>query len=162
MAQYIVGLILSTLSGWALALPEDRDQPIEINADTAVINEKENRARYEGAVVVTQGTLKLNGDLVDLSTNESGEVDSFIATGAPARFENLRRETDAEPVRGRAAQIEYSYDTDLVVLTGDAEITTEDSVFAGPEITYALESGEVVASGSRSDRVNMTMQPKRQ
>jgi Uncharacterized protein conserved in bacteria len=74
----------------------------------------------------------------------------------------LRRQTDAEPVRGRASKIEYSYDTDLVVLTGNAEITTEDSQFAGPEITYALESGEVVASGSRSDRVNMTMQPKRQ
>jgi Uncharacterized protein conserved in bacteria len=88
MAQYILGLILSTLSGWTFALPEDRDQPIEINADSAVINEKENRARYEGAVVVTQGTLKLNGDVVDLSTNESGEVDSFVATGGPARFEN--------------------------------------------------------------------------
>lgn len=162
MAQYIIGFLISTLSLWVQALPEDRDQPIEINADNAVINEKENRARYEGAVVVTQGTLKLNGDLVDLSTNASGEVESFLATGTPARFENLRRKTDKEPVRGRAETIQYRYDTDQVVLTGDAEITTEDSVFAGPEITYAMESGEVVASGSRADRVNMTMQPKRQ
>ena len=57
--------------------------------------------------------------------------------------------------------IDYSYDTDRVVLTGDAMITSEDSVFSGPEITYDLKSGEVTAAGSRSSRVNMTMQPKK-
>ena len=143
------------------ALPEDRDQPIEIVADNAVINEKQNEAEYTGAVLVTQGTLKLEGEAVNLKTNEAGEVETFVSKGQPARFENLRRNTDKEPVRGRAATIKYSYDTDRVVLTGDAEITTEESEFSGPEITYDLRTGEVTASGNRSKRVNMTMQPKK-
>lgn len=143
------------------ALPEDRDQPIEIAADSAVIKEKQNQAEYTGAVLVTQGTLKLEGEVVNLKTNEAGEVETFVTKGQPARFENLRRKTDKEPVRGRAFTIEYSYDTDRVVLTGDAEITTQDSEFSGPEITYDINTGEVTASGSRSKRVNMTMQPKK-
>ncbi len=143
------------------ALPEDRDQPIEIAADNAVINEKQNEAKYTGAVLVTQGTLKLEGELVNLKINEAGEVETFVSNGQPARFENLHRKTDNEPVRGRATTIEYSYDTDRVVLTGDAEITTEDSEFSGSEITYDLNTGEVTASGSRSKRVQMIMQPKK-
>lgn len=161
MAKHILFAIALTCSALVNALPEDRDQPIDIQADKAVINEKESRARYEGAVEVRQGSFKLTGDLVDLTTNDNSEVETFLATGQPARFENLRRPTDTEPVRGRADAIRYEFDTDLVVLSGDAEVRSADSVFAGPEITYHLESGEVIAAGSRTDRVNMTMQPKR-
>ena len=161
MAKRYFIAIIWLIAPSVFALPEDRDQPIEIAADNAVINEKQNQAEYTGAVLVTQGTLKLEGELVNLKTNEAGEVETFVSKGQPARFENLRRKTDKEPVRGRALTIEYSYDTDRVVLTSDAEITTEDSEFSGPEITYDLSTGEVTASGSRSNRVNMTMQPKK-
>jgi lipopolysaccharide export system protein LptA len=161
MAKRYFITIIGLIAPLALALPEDRDQPIEITADNAVINEKQNQAEYSGAVVVTQGSLKLEGDVVNLKTNEAGEVETFVSKGQPARFENLRRKTDKEPVRGRASTIYYSYDSDRVVLTGDAVITSEDSEFSGPEITYDINTGEVTASGNRSKRVNMTMQPKK-
>ena len=161
MAKRYFIAIIWLVAPSVFALPEDRDQPIEIAADNAVINEKQNHAEYRGAVLVTQGTLKLEGELVNLKTNEAGEVETFISKGQPARFENLRRKTDKEPVRGRATIIEYSYETDQVVLTGNAEIITQDSEFSGPEIRYDLNTGEVAASGSRSERVNMTMQPKK-
>jgi len=158
--RYFIAVIWLIIP-FAFALPEDRDQPIEITADNAVINEKQSQAEYSGAVVVTQGTLKLEGDVVNLKTNEAGEVETFVSKGQPARFENLRRKTDKEPVKGRASTIYYSYDSDRVVLTGNAIITSEESEFSGPEITYDLNTGEVTASGNRSKRVNMTMQPKK-
>lgn len=161
MAKCYFIAIIWLIAPSVFALPEDHDQPIEIAADNVVINEKQNQAEYTGAVLVTQGTLKLEGELVNLKTNEAGEVETFVSEGQPARFENLRRKTDKEPVRGRAFTIKYSYDTNRVVFTGDAEITTEDSEFSGPEITYDLNTGEVTASGSRSKRVNMIMQPKK-
>ena len=61
--RYFFGLMLA-IAPAVFALPEDRDQPIEITADSAVINEKQSQAEYTGAVVVTQGTLKLEGDVV--------------------------------------------------------------------------------------------------
>ena len=45
---------------------------------------------------MTQGTLKLEGELVNMKTNEAGEVETFVSKGQPARFENLRRKTDKE------------------------------------------------------------------
>ena len=102
MAKRYFIAIIWLIAPSVFALPEDRDQPIEIAADNAVINEKQNQAEYTGAVLVTQGTLKLEGELVNLKTNEAGEVETFVSKGQPARFENLRRKTDKEPVRGRA------------------------------------------------------------
>ncbi len=155
-----IGLIIS-FSELTQSLPEDRDKPIKIGSESAVINEKENRAVYEGNVVMTQGTFKLTGDEIKLKTNANGEVEKFASKGQPAKFQNLRRKTDKRPVRGQGHQISYSYDSDLLVISGDAFIETEDSDFSGPLITYNLVSGEVTASGDEGERVNMTMQPKK-
>lgn len=157
---YFIGLAL-IISTEAVALPEDRDRPIKITANNAVINEKQNEAEYKGSVVVTQGTLKLKGDSVTLKTNEAGEVETFLSRGSPARFENLRRKTDQEPIRGNAKTIYYSYDSNRIVLKGGAEIQTKDTQFSGPKITYDPTTGKVTAAGSRSKRIIMMMQPKK-
>lgn len=157
--RFFIGLVL-LIPTLVLALPGDRGEPIKIIADNALINEKQNRAKYSGAVVVTQGTLKIEGDLVNLKTNENGEVETVVARGKPALFENLRKRTDKKSVKGKAEKIYYTYETDRVVLTGDAVITSEESAFSGSEIIYDLDSGRVIASGNNSQRVNMTMKPQ--
>jgi len=161
MAKCYFIAVIWLIAPLALSLPEDRDEPIEITADNAVINEKESRAEYSGAVVVSQGSMILEGDVVNLKTGDSGEVEIFVSKGQPARFENLRSKTDSEPVRGRALTIYYSYDSDSVVLAGDAIITSEDSEFSGQEIIYNLYTGEITASGNHSRRVSMTMKPRK-
>ena len=47
--RYFIAIIWMVAPS-VFALPEDRDQPIEIAADNAVINEKQNQAEYTGAV----------------------------------------------------------------------------------------------------------------
>ncbi|HAN81416.1 MAG TPA: lipopolysaccharide transport periplasmic protein LptA [Gammaproteobacteria bacterium] len=157
--RFFIGLI-PLIPALVFALPEDRDESIKIEADNALINEKENQAKYSGAVVVTQGTLKIEGDVVNLKTNENGEVETVVAKGKPARFESMRRRIDKKSVKGEAEKIYYTYETDRIVLTGDAVITSEESAFSGSEIIYDLDSGRVIASGDKSQRVNMTLQPK--
>ena len=160
MAKCFFIAVIWIIAPLALSLPEDRDEPIEITADNAVINEKESRAEYSGAVVVSQGSMKLEGDVVNLKTDDAGEVEIFVSKGQPARFENLRSKTDSEPVKGRALTIYYSYESDRVVFAGDAIITSEDSEFSGQEIIYNLDTGEITASGNQSRRVSMTMKPR--
>lgn len=48
----------SLLSGLAHALPSDSSQPINIQADSAELDDKRGIAIYRGDVVITQGTLK--------------------------------------------------------------------------------------------------------
>tara|TARA_Y100001978_G_C23494109_1_gene337748 strand:+ start:29 stop:517 length:489 start_codon:yes stop_codon:yes gene_type:complete len=160
MAKYLILGIIAALPYLALALPEDRERPIDISADSAVLNEKENRAEYFGNVILTQGTFELKGEKVQLITNADGEVKSLISKGDPAKFKNLGSGTDLEPIRGTGKQITYNYNNDTIHISGDALIETVDSRFSGPEITYNLISGKVTASGDKQKRVNMTMQLK--
>ena len=135
--RYFIGLIL-LIAKLVFALPEDRGEPIEIVADNAVINENKIKLNIL-AVVVTQGTLKIEGDVVNLKTNENGEVETVVAKGKPARFENMRRKIDKKPAKARL-KIYYTYETNRVVLTGEAIITSEESAFSGSEIIYDLAS----------------------
>ena len=89
MAKCYFIAVIWLIAPLALSLPGDRDEPIEITADNAVINEKESRAEYSGTVVVSQGSMKLEGDVVNLKTDDVGEVEIFVSKGQPARFENL-------------------------------------------------------------------------
>ena len=46
------------------ALPDDRDQPIRIEADEALRDEKQGFTRYEGNVKMDQGSLHIEADRI--------------------------------------------------------------------------------------------------
>ena len=52
-------LLLAPLPG--LGLDSDRDEPIHIEADRAMLDEKEGTSIYEGNVQLRQGSLRLQG-----------------------------------------------------------------------------------------------------
>ena len=55
-----------TFSRWATALDSDQDQPIQIVADLAVRDELAGETRYEGNVVLTQGSLVITADTLSI------------------------------------------------------------------------------------------------
>ena len=87
MAQFLRTIIGCLLVMPAWALPDDRQQAIEINADQAVINEQANAATYTGSVDVRQGSFQLQADQLDISLDADGAVSRMQAKGQPARFQ---------------------------------------------------------------------------
>ena len=57
----LVALALG-LPGSASALSTDRDQPINLEADEAELDQTEGVSTYVGNVVVTQGSMKVESD----------------------------------------------------------------------------------------------------
>ena len=109
-----------TFSRWATALDSDRDQPIQIVADLAVRDELAGEARYEGNVVLTQGSLVITADTLSIRHN-TDEADKIVATGKPATL--VQQPTpDQAPVDASALRIEYVRSQDLVRLLEDARI----------------------------------------
>lgn len=156
LARTVIGCLLAT-QVWAL--PDDRQQAIEINADEAVINEQANAATYRGSVDVRQGSFVLTADRLDLALDSTGAVSRMEAAGTPATFQSKRRATDTEPVRGQANTLRYTLSTATVQLVGAAKITLDGSTFEGPEIRYHTETGEITGSGTRERRVQMIFAP---
>ena len=129
------------LSDGAMALDSDRDQPIQIVADVAVRDELVGETRYEGNVVLTQGSLVITADTL-----------------------YIRHNTDEAPGDASALRIEYIRSQDLVRLLEDARIAQDGSTLSGRQIDYLVSQRTVRAAGipgaEGTDRVEVVIPPE--
>jgi lipopolysaccharide export system protein LptA len=155
--------ILVAMSHLALALPGDREQAIQVDADSAERNEKTGVTSYIGSVELNQGSLNILADRIDIYT-VNGEVDHTIATGERAYF-TQQQSVDKAPVKAWALTIKYSIKNEIINLLGDARIEQGGSIVNSPEIDYYADQELVKAKGGKSgskDRVHVTLPPKNQ
>ena len=119
VSEITLALLCALVTGQAVGLSTDRTQPVQIEADRAELDDAEGVTRYEGQVVVTQGTLKITGDRVVLHYDEERQVTRAEAFGNPATYEQLP-DDQQEPVRARALQMEYRVRDGVIELHRDA------------------------------------------
>ncbi|HUH38629.1 MAG TPA: lipopolysaccharide transport periplasmic protein LptA [Spongiibacteraceae bacterium] len=152
------GAACGVLSGAALALPADSEQPIEVDADRAV--RKAELVTYLGNVVINQGSLRIQADKV-VVTSQGKQVQRIVASGSPAQFQQ-QPEPEQPPVHAAAQTIDYNLSDTLIVLTNQASVRQEGSEVQGQRIEYQLETQTVRAdsSGQGDDRVRMVLQPQ--
>jgi lipopolysaccharide export system protein LptA len=155
------GAILFAIPNVVLALPGDREQPIQIDADSAERSEKTGITSYIGSVELTQGSLNILADRIDIYT-VNGEVDHAIATGERAYF-TQQQSIDKAPVKAWALTIKYFLNDEIINLLGDARIEQDGSIVNSPEIDYYAEQELVKAKGGNQggkDRVHVTLPPQ--
>ena len=78
-----LALCIASFSVDLVALDSDRDQPIQIEADIAVRDESAGETRYEGNVILTQGSLRITADRISIK-HDSAAADKIVAIGQPA------------------------------------------------------------------------------
>lgn len=155
--QYIfIGLMLST--PLINSVQADANAPIEISADSKKTDFKAGLATYQGAVDIQQGSLHATGDQADLEL-EQGELVRAILTGNPATFE--KTDEQGERIRGHADRAEYAPATQILTLTGKAELERAGDTLRAPIITYNLETEQAEAGDPDSgERVTTTIAPR--
>lgn len=157
--EILFALLVTVLAGTAAhAREDDREQPATIEADRAEVDRASGESLYFGNVVFEQGTLRLTGDRVAVTTRE-GVVERAEAQGEPAR---IRQETDeGQLVRARGHTIDYDANEGLVVLTGNAELQRDGERFAAGRIRYWPDSGRVEGGrGDDGERVQIRIEPE--
>ena len=145
------GLILAVVllaTPLATALPEDRDQPIRIEADEALRDEKQGFTRYKGNVKMDQGTLHIEADEVTVYHVEQ-EADKIVARGRPAQLQQ-QPELQKGLVKAYAETIEYYKNDDRVQLLNNASIEQDGSTVTGDSIEYFINEQRVRADSDRS------------
>lgn len=153
-------LLLLLVSTTALALSTDRDQPIELEADQAELDNATGVSVYSGNVIVTQGSMRLEADRLVLHT-EGGDLQTIEATGEPAYF-RTRPDGEEKDVEGGGRRIDYSSVDSKVVLTGDAWVNQGKDELRGARIEYDIDADRVVASREPAGdgRVRIILQPR--
>jgi lipopolysaccharide export system protein LptA len=155
-------LTLFVVALHAHGLDSDRNQPIQITADVAVRDEGRGETRYEGNVVLTQGSLRISADTLSIR-HGAAEADKIIATGQPATL--VQQPTvDQAPVDASAKRIEYIRSSDLVRLIDNARIAQDGSTLSGNQIDYLVTQRTVRAAGTPgaegADRVEVIIPPE--
>jgi lipopolysaccharide export system protein LptA len=134
-----------------------------IEANSAEIDDAKGISTYTGNVIITQGELKVEADLVIAHTHK-GELLRVEAEGRPAKFRDKRE--NGEIVRGRSLTMDYDAKAERLLLIKQAELWQDNNHFVGERIDYDIPAKRALANsgpatdGQPKQRVQITIQPK--
>lgn len=163
----LLPLMLMLLSLTAYAEKADRDQPIDLEADSLSTNDAKKTSTYSGNVVLTQGTLVIHADKLVVREDKEGFQHS-TSTGNPTTFKQ-KMEGKNEYIEGSAQRIEYDGRMDKVQLYTKAWVKRGEDIVHGNYIMYDAnaEYAEVIGGGQAASpdapqgRVRAVIQPKK-
>jgi lipopolysaccharide export system protein LptA len=155
------------LLSWAIfsptvfALAADSEQPINITADRATIDDASGTAIYEGNVVISQGTIRINAVKVTLNYTAKQTLEKVVAEGDPVSFKQTP-EGGKEDIQAKAKKMEYFADKSTIHLTQQAELSQGKDSFAGEHISYNTQDGIIRADkgGNDKGRISVVIQPR--
>ncbi len=135
----------------------DLKQEINIDAARQAADLKNKIFSYIDDVVITQGSLTIKADLVQVLTEMESENKTYIAKGSPATFTQTLE--DGTPIYLQANEIKYQPGKNTVIISGNAELRQEGSKVSSSVITYNFLTEQVLADSDSNERVKTVLQP---
>lgn len=171
------GLALITLLLTPLAHAErtDRQQPMNIEADTLRYDDTRQTSVFTGRVVVSKGSIAIRGQQLEVRQDTQGHQFGLVQGSAqqPAFFRQ-KRDGVNEFVEGEAQRIEYNSQADTVKFSGQAVLrryqgaTLSDEtrgstiVYNNSNDVFTVDGGNANRSASNpSGRVRTMLSPSR-
>ena len=144
----------------------DRNKPIHLEADRVTVDDAKQIATFTGNVVLTQGTMILRGDRMEVRQDRDG-FKQGTTWGKLAYFRQKREGFD-ELIEGWAERIEYDSRADKIEMFNRAMLKRGQDEVRGNYISYDANTEFFqVAGGPKSSnarpgegRVRAIMQPK--
>ena len=140
----VIGLCCLLGSLAAYPLSTDKDQPIEVEADEAELDDLNDVSIYRGNVIVRQGSIRMTGEVMTVYSKGGDELDHLIIEGNPATYRQLPDDSAVHD-QARAMRMEYYELKNLVVLIRDAWVKQDTSTLVGERIEYNTELSRVKA-----------------
>ncbi len=154
-----------------LALASDRDQPIELEADTADIDDLKGISIYTGNVVLVQGSMVIKAHKLTLYNDKNKELEKAVAEGAKGKLATFKQRPEGKDkdFRARASTMIYYLKKDKIHLLKNAFVWQEGDTFSGDKIIYDTKRETVIAKSQKNKegqpvksggRVKVTIQPR--
>ncbi|WP_394172740.1 lipopolysaccharide transport periplasmic protein LptA [Thalassotalea litorea] len=152
-----------SLSLWlptATAAQSDFEQEVVIQAKRQASDLKNKIASYLDDVKITQGSLTITADVVQVINDPKTQGKSYQAKGKPAYFS--QRLDDGKLVEIQAQEITYTPLNNTLVIKGNAKVSQEGSQVQGDIITYNMVTEQLTAESlDDSDIVTTIIQPQK-
>jgi len=159
--------LLVLLPTLALALPSDREKPIDIEADHAQMDDEKGVTQYKGTAILTQGTMKIEGDTITFYYDENKQLTKAVAQGNLAKYQQVQKPGE-QPIRAQALQMEYHAQSQKIYLLGKGHVWQNGDEFSGDHIEYDITRNIVnarskpVKAGTKprkGERIHIIIQP---
>jgi lipopolysaccharide export system protein LptA len=167
LTRGVAALLAAFACTGVLAERADREKDIVVGADRLVADDAKKTSTFDGAVVVTQGTMRMTANKVNVREDAQGHK-FYVAFGAPVTFRQKRDNAD-EWVEGYAERAEFDDRNDVLKLFNHARVKSNQNEITGEFISYDMnkELAEVTgappgaAPPANAPRVKMTIVPQK-
>ena len=149
MKRFVLVLLIALLAHPALA-----ESPIEVTADTFVVDQANSEATFTGNVVITRSDLKVWADKVLVTFGKEGlqNIQHITATG------RVRLKTDEQDATGDRAT--FDPNSQIMRLTGNVTVVNASGTLNGPELVVDLVNQTTTFSASGGGRVTGVFTPQ--
>jgi lipopolysaccharide export system protein LptA len=136
-----------TLALALITAPVLAQTPVQITADTFVVEESAHEAVFTGNVVVKHPTVNVWADKVVATYGEGGtsDIETFEATG------NVKLETDEQTATGERAV--FTPADQLLRLTGNVQVINAGGTVNAQELVVNLETNVSTFTAGQGGRV---------
>lgn len=144
-----------------MALSTDNELPMQIVADSSLINYKTGIYTYEGNVKVTQGSTVLTADRLITKSNTKHKIEEATAYGLNqlAEYSTIPKQGD-KLLHAKAKIIRFLPPKSTIELENDVTVTQGENSFHGSFITYNIKDQIVTAPSSRIGRATIIIEPE--
>lgn len=148
LLKVIFAAIFVIMMNNSFALSTDKEKDIEIEADSAEMDDLNGVTVYRGDVVVVQGSIRMTGHTMTVHFDDNGDMELVIMQGTPATYRQLP-DNSKNYDKAEARQMEYYALKDYIILKDKALVTKPDgSQMSGKRIEYDTVLSKVIAKGS--------------
>jgi len=145
--------LIDLLSGISMVTKEPKQdnekQPIEIEADSVLVDEASGFNEFIGDAEVRQGALEITANLIQVQTDNDA-VETLLAEGTnekPAKYIQSQ-ETQSRFIEATANSIIYDVNEGMIYLVGNAFLIQGFDSFSGDSLTYDIDKDKVIVKGS--------------
>ena len=142
-----------------MALESDRQETLEVNANSTDGTLGDGITTLRGNVEIRQGTLHITADEAEVNKID-GRVGSVTFRGAPAFLEQEIEEQGL--VQATANVIDYQVASGLVTLSGNADVKHPQYQISGELLTYDLNVQHFQGNGDENgnSRIHIRLDPE--
>ncbi len=150
MYKQLINLLISALLAFspalALAKKSDFSQDVEVKSESQFLDGKIKKTVLIDNVQITQGTLNIAADRLEVEAEQGEGKEIFIATGRPAYYS--QELDDGKIVEAEAYEIRYEVASRTISLKGQAKLNQNARIMTAESITYDMEKEQFTATGS--------------
>ena len=126
--------------------------PIDIESDTAEMDQKKSIGIFKGNVVAKQEDITLYCNALTVHYDqETKRIREIVASGNVKIVQFERRATSQKAT--------FYQDENKIVLEGDAVVREGDNVIRGERVVHYLDEEKSVVEGAKGGRVSTTIAP---